>query len=137
MPAHKVTWNGGLGFTGLAASGNTTEFDAPGPNGEPAAAPTPMETVLLSLAACSGVDVVNILQRMRQPLRDLEIAVEADRAEDHPRVYTAIRVKFLFEGDLDRRKVERAVKLSVDKYCSISAMLAGTAEIDHVIEIRP
>ncbi len=134
MPAHRVTWSGGLKFDAVASGGQTTVFDAPSPDGAPASAPTPMESVLLSLAACSGVDLVNILQRMRQPLTGLSVSVEAERADEHPRVYTAIRMVFAVSGEMDPRKVERAVKLSTTKYCSIGAMLAETAEISHAIE---
>jgi len=137
MATHKVTWDQGFRFTGEAAGGATTIFDAPGPDGEPATAPTPMENLLMSLAACSGVDVVSILKRMRQPLEGLEMEIEGDRVDDYPRVYTAIRVKFLVYGPVDQAKVERAVNLSTAKYCSVSAMLSSAAEISHIIEYRP
>ena len=137
MAGLNVTWRGGLRFEGEAESGRSAAFDAPVATGGDASAPTPMETVLMALAACSGVDVVNILKRMREPLAGLSVVVDADRADGHPRVFTRIRMRFLVEGDCDRRKVERAVNLSTRTYCSVGAMLAATAEITHEIEYRP
>ncbi|MBT4292531.1 OsmC family protein, partial [bacterium] len=94
-------------------------------------APTPMEAVLHALAACAMVDVVSILEKMRLSMESLEVEVSAERADDHPKVFTKIHLKFVVTGDLTENKVQRAIELSTEKYCSISAMLSSTAEITH------
>ena len=89
-----------------------------------------------ALAGCFGVDLALILAKMKQTLTGLVVTVEGDRADEHPRVYTAIRMHAVLRGDLAPRKVERAVGLSLGTYCSVSAMLRSTAEMSHTWEIR-
>lgn len=102
-------------------------------------ASSPMELVLMGLASCTGLDVVAILEKRRVTLTDYEIRVSAERAEDHPRVYTDIHLKFIFTSqDLTEKDAERAIHLSETKYCSVTAMLEKTAEITTEYEIlRP
>jgi putative redox protein len=96
-----------------------------------------MEMVLLGLGGCSSFDVVNILEKMREPIEDCTAFLEAERADDAPRVFTRIHLRFVVTGrGLDPEKVERAVTMSAEKYCSVSVMLAKTAEITHEIEVR-
>jgi len=83
------------------------------------------------------VDVVSILQKMRQPLESCDVEAVSERAEEHPRVYTRIRVTYTLRGDLDPKKVRRAVELSEKTFCSVSAMLRGTTEITSAIRINP
>lgn len=97
-----------------------------------------MEMLLVGLGGCTSFDVVLILQRSRQDVRDCVTEITAERAETEPKVFTKIHIKFVVSGkNLDPAKVERAVKLSEDKYCSASIMLGKTAEITHEIEIVP
>ena len=96
----------------------------------------PMEMVLLGLGGCTAFDVVNILQKARQPVTDCVIELDAERADGIPAVFTRIQVKYLVRGrGLSTQHVKRAVDLSAEKYCSVSIMLAKTASITHEFEI--
>ncbi len=130
-----VTWRGGLRFEGAADSGHTVAMEAPVAGGPPTAAATPVEHTLIALCACTGVDVVAILDKMKVPPRALEVTAQAERAEKHPRVFTAIRMKFRVEGEVPPEKLERALELSARTYCSVGAMLGCTARISHEYEI--
>ena len=132
-----ATWAGGLRFVHRSASGHAVVTDAPADKGGGGTAPSPMEFVILGLIGCTGVDVVSILQKMRQPVTSCEVQATSERAEDHPRVYTRIHLVYILRGDLDPKKVERAVGLSEQTYCSVSAMLRGTAEISSRVLINP
>jgi putative redox protein len=90
----------------------------------------PMKLVLTGMAGCSSMDVVSILQKKRERLEGMQVNVSAQRAEDHPRVYTQIHLEFVVQGQsIEPRSVERAIELSVTKYCSAIAMMSKTAEI--------
>ncbi|MFQ6046397.1 MAG: OsmC family protein [Gemmatimonadales bacterium] len=98
--------------------------------------PSPMLTLLLALAGCSGSDIVHVMGKMRVDLRRLTIDVEGTRRDEEPRRYTAIRLRYRLEGDgLDEPKAERAVRLSLEKYCSVAHSLAPDIEIHYEIEI--
>jgi len=132
-----TAWTGGRQFVYQSASGHALVTDTPVDSGGKGSAPSPMELIIMGLAGCTGVDVVAILEGMRQPLRALDITAFYERAEEHPRVYTRIELRYRLQGDLDPAKVDRAVALSKDKYCSVSAMLGRTVEIVHTVEILP
>jgi putative redox protein len=136
MSKHNIVWDGKKHFTCSTPDGRQLMFDVPVENGGDGTAPTPMEAQLHALAACSAVDVVSIMEKMRMPVDSLHVEVEAVRADDHPRVYTGIHMVFVVTGDLPLDKLERAVALSADKYCSIGAMLRGTAQITHEIKLN-
>jgi putative redox protein len=95
-----------------------------------------METVLHALAGCAAVDMVSILEKMRQPLQGLRVEISAERAEDHPRVFTTIQLRYLVSGDVDPKKAERAAKLSEEKFCSVSAMLKPGVVISHDVVVE-
>ena len=96
-----------------------------------------MEMLLMGMGGCTSFDVVLILKKLRQDVRDCVAEITAERADSEPKVFTKIHVHFVVTGkDLDPKKVERAVKLSEEKYCSASIMLAKTANITHDIEIK-
>ncbi len=137
MTTARVDWAGGLRFVGESDSGHLVVMDAPGPDGEDPAACTPVESVLVALCACSGIDVVSILRKMKCPPRALSVAAEAKRAAAHPKVFTEIRLKFRIEGNVPEDKARRAVELSEETYCSVGAMLKRAATITHEIEIVP
>jgi putative redox protein len=99
-------------------------------------AATPMELVLLGLVGCTGVDVVSILTKMKEPLEGLEVTAEYERAENHPKVYTRIHLTYTVKGDVDEKKLKRAIDLSESTYCSVSAMLKSTAEITNEYDIK-
>ncbi len=97
----------------------------------------PMETVLAALGSCSGIDVISILKKSRQNFTDVKVVVEGERAEGVPSPFRAIHLTFIVNGtDLDRAKAEKAVSLSVEKYCSVAMMLIPTVVITHSVELR-
>ena len=117
-------------FLAEAASGHAIIVDA----GTEKSANSPVELVLIALCACSASDVVSILRKKREPFTSVDVIAEADRSEDFPKVFTAIRVVYRIGGKVTPKAVEDAVHLSKEKYCSVSAMLEKTAKIDFVIE---
>lgn len=112
-------------------------FDGPPDHGGKNRGMRPMEGVLSATAACSAFDVVNILKKSRQIPRALCVEVESERAKTPPAVFTRIHLRFLLDGELRQSAVERAVMLSVEKYCSALAMLNKTATVTYSWEIRP
>jgi len=124
-----AAWTGGMRFVYKSESGHALVTDAPTEQGGYGSAASPMELLLLGLVGCTGVDVASILTRMKQPLLGLKVDVEAERAAEHPKVYTRIHLIYTLTGALDEKKVKRAIDLSETKYCSASAMLGKTAEI--------
>lgn len=127
-----VRWMEGLSFTATPESGATITLDTLPEHGGTGRGPSPMETVLLALGGCTGMDVVSILQKMRAPLEGVEIRISADRANEHPRVFTKIHLEYVFTGrGLAADQVKRAVELSQEKYCSVSAMLRNAAELTY------
>lgn len=131
-----ATWAGGMRFVHKSASGHAVVTDAPSEHGGEGTAASPMELMLLGLIGCTGVDVTSILTKMKEPLLGLDVAAEFTRAEEHPKVYTRIHLVYTLTGDLDEKKVQRAINLSETKYCSASAMLGKTAEITHEYHIQ-
>lgn len=133
----KVKWNGKLGFMGVSGSNHAVVMDVPKESGGDGTAASPMEMVLLGLAGCSGVDVALILEKKKINIRNFEIFVEGQRADEHPRVFTQVDLNFVFEGEnLKPKPLEDAVKLSVDKYCSVAGMVNKTAQINWKITIK-
>ena len=96
----------------------------------------PMEMLLLGVAGCTMIDVVTTLKKMRQDLSHCETKIRSERANEHPKVFTDIHIKFLVKGkNLDSKKVDKAIILSAEKYCSASIMLSKTAKITHGFEV--
>ena len=127
----------GMTFVAESGSGHAVVFDAAPEVGGRDLGPRPMELVLMGTGGCSAIDVVHILRKSRQPVVDCEVQLEAERAPEDPKVFTRIDMRFIVTGrGLNPVQVERAVKLSKEKYCSASIMLAKTAEIATHIEIR-
>ncbi len=118
-------------FIGNAGSGHAIVVDA----GDEKLGASPMELVLVGLCGCTGSDVVSILRKKREPFTSIEVSAEAERAAEPPRVFTKIRLKYRVEGDVSRKAVEDAVRLSKEKYCSVSQMLQATVEIAAEIEL--
>lgn len=134
----RVKWIEGVAFLGEGDSGHGVVMDGPPDAGGRNVGTRPMEMVLLGLGGCASFDVIQILNKSRQPVTDCVAEIEAERADTEPKVFTRIHVHFIVSGDgLDERKVQRAVQLSAEKYCSVSAMLQATAEMTHDVEIRP
>lgn len=122
--ADKVTlkWDEGMSFDG-AVNGHTVRIDADASVGGKNSGPRPKALMLLSLAGCTAMDVVSILNKMKMPYDAFEVDVEADKTEDHPVVYKGFRIIYRFKGkQLDIDKINKAISLSQDKYCGVSAM---------------
>ncbi|HNY91494.1 MAG TPA: OsmC family protein [bacterium] len=128
----------GMSLAGKADSNHWVTMDAdPAVGGQDGGA-RPLELLLLGLGGCTSMDVLSILEKKRIHLDDYECLLEADRADEHPKVFTRIRIKFVFYGDaIPAEAVERAIALSEEKYCSASAMLRKSAEVQVEYEIRP
>lgn len=126
----RIKYVDGVSFVGESGSGHAVVIDGAPEHGGRNLGLRPMELVLMGAAACTAFDVVMILKKARQPVADCAVDAEAERAPVEPKVFTRIHLKYAVAGrGLDTRQVERAVKLSKDKYCSATAMLAKTAEI--------
>lgn len=123
----KLAWrNEGLLFEASTAHGSVdlaSGLDAPG------SGVTPMELLATALGGCTAMDVVSILVKMRQPLESFSVEVSGERAEDHPKRFTALEVVYRLKGDLDERKVARAISLSEERYCSVEATLKPAVPI--------
>lgn len=129
----RVKWVEGLTFLGESASGHQVLMD--GNAGDKA--PSPMEMLLMSAGGCSAIDVVSILQKGRNDVRDCEVTLTSQRREEAPRLFTQINLHFIVSGKgLTDKIVERAVELSAEKYCSVSLMLGKAAKITHSFETR-
>ncbi|MDD9878077.1 MAG: OsmC family protein [Magnetovibrio sp.] len=132
----RVKWVEAMRFIGGSGTGHGVIMDASAtPEGETTLGPSPMEMLLLGMGGCTVYDVVAILQKMRQPVEDVIVELEAERADEPPKVFTKIHAQFTVVGDVPLAKAEEAVSLSADKYCSASRMLAKTAEITHAVEV--
>jgi len=131
-----VKWLGEMAFEGLSGSGHSVILDSSPDFGGQDKGMRPMEMMLLGLGGCTSIDVMNILKKSRQDVTDCVAEIEAERAEEHPKVFTRIHVHFKVTGrDLSAPRVERAIALSAETYCSASIMLGKTAEVSHDFEI--
>ena len=132
----RVKWVEQRTFLGESGSGHAVVMDGAPEAGGRDLGVRPMEMLLLGLGGCTAFDVVDILERGREPVDDLAIEIAGERADEIPKVFKRIHVRYIVTGKgLSRDKVERAVKLSADKYCSATIMLGAVAEITHEIEI--
>ena len=127
----------GLSLVGEGDSGHSVRMDASEQYGGLDEGSRPMELILISLGGCTSMDVISILKKKRVNLIDYECHIEAERADEHPKVFTKIRINFIFYGnDIPDEAVKRAIELSETKYCSVTSMLEKTAEISTEYEIR-
>ncbi|NCN43562.1 MAG: peroxiredoxin [Piscirickettsiaceae bacterium CG_4_9_14_3_um_filter_43_564] len=131
-----IKWQGGMAFEGTTESGHSVLMDAaPEVGGENKGA-RPMEMVLLGLGGCTSIDVIMMLQKAKQAVEDCQVEIRSERSDSIPKVFTKIHVHFKITGqDLNPKKVERAVNLSAEKYCSVSKMLEASVEMSHDFEI--
>jgi putative redox protein len=132
----RIKWIQDVMFVGESGSGHSVVLDGAPEAGGRNLGFRPMEMLLLGLGGCSAFDVLMILKRGREHVTDCVVELDAERAETDPKVFTKIAMKFIVTGrSLDPKKVERAIALSAEKYCSASAIMSKTAQIDHTIEI--
>lgn len=127
-----VNWQSGMKFVGETDSGKYIEMDGEGSQA------SPMEAVLLAVGACSSIDVVEILKKSRQAITGCECQLDAQRADEAPRVFTEIHAHYVVSGEnLSEKHVQRAVQLSAEKYCSVMLMLEGKVKITTSFTIQP
>lgn len=133
----RIKWVEGVSFVGESETGHAVVLDGAPENGGRNIGMRPMEMLLIGMGACTAFDVVTILKKSRQPIVDCVAEIVAERADEIPKVFTKIHVHFVITGNnLNETQVERAVKLSAEKYCSASIMLSKSVEITHDFEIK-
>ena len=129
----------GLSLVGKADSNHWMPMDTVEDFGGNNAATKPMELVLLGLGGCTAMDVLSIMAKKRAPIEDFEMEIDAEQATDYPKVFTKIRLNYIFYGDKEQIKtkdIERAIELSKDVYCPVSNMLKYSVNIEHTYEVR-
>lgn len=125
----------GLKFEAINSLGKTAILDGPEKIGGTNDGLRPMEMLLIGLAGCSSFDIIHILQKGRQDVQDFDVNVKAERADAIPSVFTDIHLHFKASGQLSQKRLDQAVQLSMEKYCSVSAMLGQSCKITHSCEI--
>ncbi len=120
-----LDWQGKMAFKGENPSGHEITMDAAPEVGGENTGPRPTELLLQSVAGCTAIDIVSILAKMRMTPTSFQTEVEGERAEEHPKKFTKLHIHYILEGDLDEKKVVRAIKLSKDDYCSVSHTLSA------------
>jgi len=123
-------------FEGLNSEGKKVLMDGKPPFGD-GEYPSPVELLLMALGGCTAMDVISILNKKRLEPKEFTVEVEGKRRETHPKVFTEIKIRYRFKGDLPKKAVEQAIRLSMEKYCSVSAMLKATAKVEWEYEIEP
>ena len=131
-----LVWRAGMTFDATTTTGHHLVLDALPPGGNDRG-PKPIELMLTALAGCTAMDVLSILSKMREPVLDLTVDVEGIRATRHPMIYTDIEIVYRVRGDVNPPAMERAIELSVTKYCGAHAMLEQSAHITTRFEIEP
>jgi len=132
----RVKWVENSLFVAQSGSGHSVVLDGPPESGGQNLGVRPMEMVLLGLGGCTAFDVVDILRKKREDIRDCVVDITAERAETVPKIFTKIHLHYIVSGkDVKEESVKRAVELSAEKYCSVSMMLNKTAELTHDYEI--
>jgi len=129
----KVSWKGNMKFSGMSGSGHEVMMDSATDHGGEDSAARPKEMVLHGLGGCTAMDVISILKKMRIEPGEFRVEINADQTEEHPMVFKKIHLKYIFKGNLDHDKAQKAVALSQTKYCGVSEMLRHSAEISYEI----
>jgi putative redox protein len=130
----KITWVDGMLMVAEGGSGHTITMDGAPDIGGRNLASRPMEVLLMGMGGCTAIDVVSMLKKQRQDIEGVEVSLVAERAEDHPRVYTSVKLVYTVRGrKLNKALVERAVSLSDEKYCSATAMVKKSAAVTHEV----
>ncbi len=132
----KVTLVKDMEFSGTAASGHTLTMDADDKSGGSNTGFRPMELLLVGFGGCSGMDVISILRKKRQPVSGLEINVKGEKTDSYPKIYKEVHIEYVVKGKgVEKEAVERAIALSLEKYCSVGATLAKAGTITHSYRI--
>lgn len=131
-----ATWKEKMEFIAVSNSGHEVVMDAAEAAGGEDGGVRPKELLLKGLAGCTGMDVISILRKMRIEPKSFKIEVETELTEEHPKVFETIKMKYIFSGEVDEEKARRAVDLSQDKYCGVSAMLKKSSPIEYEVVIE-
>jgi putative redox protein len=132
-----VKWIDNMLMVGESASGHAIIMDGPKELGGKNLGVRPMEMLLLGMGGCTTIDVISTLKKMRENVDDCQLEISAERADEHPKVFTKIHLHFVLKGEnLNANKIAKAISLSADKYCSASIMLGKTAIITHDFAIN-
>ena len=140
-----LEWLGGMGFVARNEAGRTVLVGTPPPDRareavagvEPTQAGlTPMELVLAALGGCTGLDVISILEKMRQRVDAFTVVVQGERAAEHPRVYTRVQLTYRLAGEIEPANARRAAELSIQRYCSVGAMLTRAVPVTYTLELN-
>ena len=130
----KISWVDGALLVAESGSGHTITMDGAADIGGRNLASRPMEVLLMGMGGCTAIDVVSMLKKQRQDIEGVEVSLVAERADDHPKVYTSVKLVYTVRGrKLNKALVEQAVSLSDEKYCSATAMVKKTADVTHEI----
>ena len=138
MKHYEVKWLENLTFVGKTPSGNSALLDSSVDDANNPTAPSPMEYMILSLAGCTGMDIVSILGKMKKEITDFKIELDAEKGKDYPKVWKEVKMKYIFKGvNLDKASVDKAIELSLTKYCSVYAMFKSSGvKIEYSYEIN-
>jgi putative redox protein len=128
-----INWTGEMAFSGATASGHEIKMDASEEVGGQNGGARPMELLLHAVAGCTGIDIISILKKMRLEPTSFHMEVDGERADDHPKRFTSMNIHYALEGELPEEKVIRAIRLSKDKYCSVSHSLNATITVTYSI----
>lgn len=132
-----VTFDGAMKFVARSETGHEVIMDASRKAGGAESAARPIDVLLFALGGCTGMDVVAILRKMRAEPDSLRIEIEGERSEEPQAHFTSIHLKYVVSGDVPQEKVEKAVRLSLDKYCPVANTLSGVAEITSEVQVEP
>lgn len=127
----KTAWQGKMKFAGTNEDGLTVVMDAKKESGGEGNGQTPKQLVLSGLAGCTGMDVIAILEKMRVVPERFNIVVDAELTEEHPKCFKKVHIKYIVKGDVPADKLEKAIKLSQERYCGVSVMMRKSAELTY------
>lgn len=131
-----IRWAGRMTFIGRAGTNHIVPMDTTAEFEGDGSATKPLEMLLIALGGCTGMDIVPLFKKMRQDVTAVELNISAERSEEHPRVYTKIDIEYVVTGrSLEEDKVRRAVDLSQDRYCSVSAMLKKACPVNYTVRL--
>ncbi len=132
-----LSWNGDMSFD-VELQGHRFAVDADEQFGGKNRGPRPKPLLLSGLGGCTGMDVVSLLKKMKMPFDSFSLEIEGETAEEQPKPYKSITIRYIFKGDkLDREKIDKAIALSLDRYCGVYAMLSKAAQISHQVILNP
>lgn len=129
MSTAELSWQGGMKFMAMGASGHPVMMDSTADVGGDDSAARPMEALLAGVMGCTAMDVISILKKKREPVQDFKILATFDRSPEHPKKYTRIHLEYVAYGDVSLKSLERAVELSESIYCGAIATVRGVAEV--------